>query len=242
MTPARHLVAFVKAPRIGRVKTRLGRDIGMVAARSFYWRTTRKILAELRGAGRWQPWLAVTPDAAVDAGRMWPAGWRRFGQGPGDLGERMARTMRLMPPGPVVIVGTDIPDLRARHVERAFRALGDHDAVFGPAADGGYWLVGLRRSPGIPDIFRGGAVVHQLRPGGHAGQSRASGGWRCWKRWRTSTTATIGAAGGGAREDQWATWSRAMYRPPSTPENSSSTCGCEMGSPLSSGTRFCSET
>ncbi len=155
MTPARHLVAFVKAPRIGRVKTRLGRDIGMVAARSFYWRTTRKILAELRGAGRWQPWLAVTPDAAVDLGRMWPAGWRRFGQGPGDLGERMARTMRLMPPGPVVIVGTDIPDLRARHVERAFRALGDRDAVFGPAADGGYWLVGLRRSPGVADIFAG---------------------------------------------------------------------------------------
>jgi rSAM/selenodomain-associated transferase 1 len=155
MTPAHHLVAFVKAPRIGRVKTRLGGDIGMVAARSFYWRTTRRILAELRGAGRWQPWLAVTPDTAVDAGRMWPAGWRRFGQGPGDLGERMARTMRLMPPGPVVIVGTDIPDLRARHLERAFRALGDHDAVFGPAADGGYWLVGLRRSPRVPDIFPG---------------------------------------------------------------------------------------
>jgi len=55
----------------------------------------------------------------------------------------------------VVIVGSDIPDIRAHHVEQAFHALGDHDAVFGPSADGGYWLVGLRRSPCIPDIFQG---------------------------------------------------------------------------------------
>jgi len=61
--------------------------------------------------------------------------------------------MQILPPGPAVIVGTDIPDLSAAHVSRAFRALGDHDAVFGPAADGGYWLVGLRRSPRVPDAF-----------------------------------------------------------------------------------------
>ena len=154
MSPAKHLVVFVKAPRMGRVKTRLARDIGAVAARSFYWRTTRTILRELQGAGRWRPWLAIAPDAAVNARRSWPPDWRRIGQGPGGLGERMGRIMRRMPEGPVVIVGSDIPDIGARHVEHAFRALGDHDAVFGPAADGGYWLVGLRRRPRVPGIFR----------------------------------------------------------------------------------------
>jgi hypothetical protein len=67
----------------------------------------------------------------------------------------MERTMRDLPAGPVVIVGSDIPDVRVRHVEQAFRALGDHDAVFGPAYDGGYWLVGLRRRPRVVDCFRG---------------------------------------------------------------------------------------
>jgi rSAM/selenodomain-associated transferase 1 len=146
---------FVKAPRLGRVKTRLAGDIGSVAARAFYWRTTRIILTELQGAGRWRPWLAIAPDTAVNARRLWPPDWRRIGQGPGGLGERMGRIMRDLPKGPVVIVGSDVPDIRARHVEHAFRALGDHDAVFGPSADGGYWLVGLRRSPRVPDIFRG---------------------------------------------------------------------------------------
>ena len=63
--------------------------------------------------------------------------------------------MRQSPPGPVVLIGTDIPDLGARHIRAAFHALGDHDAVFGPAADGGYWLVGLRRRTLLRRIFRG---------------------------------------------------------------------------------------
>ncbi|HTZ78368.1 MAG TPA: DUF2064 domain-containing protein, partial [Stellaceae bacterium] len=47
-------------------------------------------------------------------------------------------------------VGSDIPDIAPRHIAAAFRALGRSDAVFGPAEDGGYWLVGLRRSPRVP--------------------------------------------------------------------------------------------
>ena len=62
----------------------------------------------------------------------------------------MGRIFRGLPPGPAVIVGSDVPDLSARHVAAAFRALGRCDAVIGPAADGGYWLIGLKRSPRIP--------------------------------------------------------------------------------------------
>jgi hypothetical protein len=94
--------------------------------------------------------LALTPDRdAVRAG-VWRVGAARFGQGTGDLGRRMERAVRRLPPGPVVIIGSDIPALRPRHVAAAFAALGAHDAVFGPAADGGYWLVGFRRRPRLP--------------------------------------------------------------------------------------------
>ena len=47
------------------------------------------------------------------------------------------------PPGPALIVGSDIPDLETGHIASAFRMLMSHDAVFGPADDGGYWLIGL---------------------------------------------------------------------------------------------------
>lgn len=62
----------------------------------------------------------------------------------------MARLFRNMPPGPVCIIGADIPDISRPHIARAFRALGSHDAVFGPARDGGYWLVGLKRTTPPP--------------------------------------------------------------------------------------------
>lgn len=68
----------------------------------------------------------------------------------------MGRLLRNLPPGPVCIVGSDIPGLHAHHVAAAFAALTRNDAVFGPATDGGYWLVGLKRvSPPPPAIFCG---------------------------------------------------------------------------------------
>jgi glycosyltransferase A (GT-A) superfamily protein (DUF2064 family) len=52
-----------------------------------------------------------------------------------------------------VLVGSDIPALSARHVAEAFRLLGGRDLVFGPSEDGGFWLVGARRSPRLPPLF-----------------------------------------------------------------------------------------
>ena len=59
--------------------------------------------------------------------------------------------MAIMPPGPVVIIGADIPAVRPSHISDAFRALGSHDVVLGPAEDGGYGLIGARRL--LPEIF-----------------------------------------------------------------------------------------
>jgi uncharacterized protein len=62
----------------------------------------------------------------------------------------MTLPFRTLPPGPVVLVGSDIPAMRASHIARAFRLLGRHDLVFGPTSDGGFWLVGARRIKPIP--------------------------------------------------------------------------------------------
>ena len=62
----------------------------------------------------------------------------------------MAR-MLAATPGPSVLIGGDIPGITRAHIARAFRVLGDHASVIGPAPDGGFWLVGLRhpqRAPG----------------------------------------------------------------------------------------------
>lgn len=151
---ARWLVVMAREPRAGAVKTRLARDIGTVAATGFYRHSLTSLTARVARDPRWRNIFAVTPDSAWYS-RVWPTGVARVNQGSGDLGVRMQRVFDCLPPGPAVIIGADIPDVRAGHVADAFRLLGSHDAVFGPARDGGYWLVGLRRSPRIPDIFAG---------------------------------------------------------------------------------------
>lgn len=154
LTPERWLVIMAKAPRAGAVKTRLARDVGPVRAAAFQRATMGHLVRRLAPDPRWRTLLAVDPDPSV-ANSDWPPGIARFGQGGGDLGRRMQRIMKRLPPGPAVIVGTDIPALAASHVARAFRLLGRHDAVLGPADDGGYWLVGLKRTPKVLSPFGG---------------------------------------------------------------------------------------
>ena len=145
---------MVKEPRAGRVKTRLGRDIGMVAAAWWFRHQTRRLLRRLRDP-RWQIVLAVSPDRAGMQSRIWSAEMTRTPQGRGSLGERMARQFRRAPAGPVVIIGADIPGITRTHIASAFRALGPNEAVVGPAPDGGYWLIGLaRRRSTPPNLFK----------------------------------------------------------------------------------------
>ncbi|HEY9038811.1 MAG TPA: TIGR04282 family arsenosugar biosynthesis glycosyltransferase [Roseovarius sp.] len=150
------LVVMLKEPRPGRVKTRLGQGIGMVHAAWWFRHQTARLLRELDDP-RWRLILAVAPDREGLASRVWPAHLPRIAQGPGDLGMRMARIMRRLPPtlapGPVCVIGGDIPGIRRAHITSAFAALGAHDAVFGPAPDGGYWLIGLKRSRAVPASF-----------------------------------------------------------------------------------------
>jgi rSAM/selenodomain-associated transferase 1 len=130
------LIIFARAPRLGGVKRRLAREIGAVAALRFHRAQLARLGRELGRDRRWRSLLAATPDAA-----RFPTPLTRRPQGRGDLGSRMLRALSRH--RRAVLVGSDIPGLTAADIAAAFCALGRADAVFGPAEDGGYWLVGL---------------------------------------------------------------------------------------------------
>ncbi len=147
------LIVMVKEPVAGRVKTRLGRDIGMVAAAWWFRHQTRRLLRSLEDP-RWTLVLAVSPDTAL-VSRFWPGHLARMPQGRGDLGVRMARAIDGIP-GPVLLIGGDIPGVTRAHIAGAFRALGSAASVVGPASDGGFWLIGLRNGTRrYPGLFHG---------------------------------------------------------------------------------------
>ena len=151
----RHLVLFVRAPQLGSGKRRLARAIGDVATVRFERMMIALLLRRLAADRRWRLRIAVTPDKARRQAGRWRRGVEVTSQGGGDLGIRMRRALIACPQGPVVLVGGDIPALAARHVAAAFRLLGGHDLVFGPAQDGGFWLVGARRPRQPPRLFEG---------------------------------------------------------------------------------------
>lgn len=140
---------MLKVPVAGRVKTRLGQDIGMTASAWWFRHQTRVLLRRLEDP-RWELILAVSPDQSGLNFRGWPLHFARVPQGRGDLGTRMKRVLELRANGPVVIVGADIPNITKTDIADAFQKLGSHQFVFGPALDGGYWLIGAQRKAALP--------------------------------------------------------------------------------------------
>lgn len=153
------LVIFAKAPVIGGAKTRLATGVGKVQAWRIYRAMTSKIIRQVVNPA-WETVLAVSPDKALDRHfpGVWPDDLTRIGQGGGDLGERQARVFSLG--GPTCVIGTDTPDVSCNDIASAFRALKSHDAVIGPALDGGYWLLGLN-GPAPSGLFDGIRWSHQ---------------------------------------------------------------------------------
>jgi uncharacterized protein len=144
------VIVFARAPRLGTVKRRLARDIGDRAALRFHSATLAALLRDLTAAGRFDVLVAITPDRA--RARL-SRGITVIPQGAGDLGQRMSAALRRHPR--VALMGCDIPQANAADVRAAFRALGTADAVFGPATDGGYWLIAL--GPRRPSALFGNA-------------------------------------------------------------------------------------
>jgi uncharacterized protein len=142
------VVVFARAPRLGAVKRRLARDIGARAALRFHVATLMRLVRALVADRRFRTVLAVTPDHAT---LRLPVRVLRIPQGSGDLGIRMHRAFRRYPRSKMVLIGCDIPDAGPADARMALRALGSAEAAFGPAADGGYWLVAMSpRRPAHP--------------------------------------------------------------------------------------------
>ena len=148
MRPRDTVVIFTRLPRLGTVKTRIARTLGAVRARTLHRRLVLRTLHRLARDRRWRTVLAVTPERG--GWREWPRTVPRMGQGLGDLGRRMGQCLRATAALRTILVGTDIPDISASAVARGFKALGRARFVFGPAPDGGYWLIGWRRLAAWP--------------------------------------------------------------------------------------------
>ncbi len=153
MIDARVLVV-AKSPVEGRVKTRLGAEIGMAAAAEVAAAALLDTLAVCRETfGPDLCLLSLSGDFAdaVRGEELTRAieGWSVARQRGSTFAERLANSHADLPPGgPVVQIGMDTPQVTPALLQGAVAALEDHDAVLGPADDGGWWVLGLRRPAG----------------------------------------------------------------------------------------------
>jgi len=219
------LVVFARAPQLGRVKTRLAAGIGETQALDAYRTMLVDTLATCASLADTRTLLCVERED-VDGECAALAG--RFGahvarQRAGDLGQRMyeALAAQLGAGRLPVLIGCDCPPLTAGDLEAAFDALRTADAVFAPTEDGGYALVGVRRS--LPEAFRGPAwgsdtVMRATREALRAQGVRWAelrtlwdvddiAGYRRWLAWRGASRdepggRVDGGGGGGGVEER----------------------------------------
>jgi rSAM/selenodomain-associated transferase 1 len=140
------VLVVAKAPEPGRVKTRLGRDIGMEAAAEVAASSLLDTLAVCVSAGS-DCHLSLAGDLSLavrrDELRAALVGWTVHAQVGVDLAARLADAHARVP-GPVVQVGMDTPHLTSELLGEALARLATYDAVLGAAEDGGWWVLALR--------------------------------------------------------------------------------------------------
>jgi len=140
------LIVFVKAPRRGRVKTRLQPELTADHALHFYKAVVEDLVAQLRGAVYCNAKIFFTPPDAHNEITDWLGDqFSYFPQQGNTLGDRMFNAMQKIFQQnykKVVLVAGDLPTLDSTTIVRAFSALNDYDVVLGPAHDGGYYLIG----------------------------------------------------------------------------------------------------
>lgn len=137
------IIVFVKNIKLGKVKTRLAKTIGNQGAFDVYKalvkvteEATTNLLADKR---------IYFSDAIVDT--KWPNSYKAAQEGT-DLGERMKNAFNKgFKDGyeRIILIGSDLPDITEKHIESGFEKLKNNAAVFGPAEDGGYYLIGLSK-------------------------------------------------------------------------------------------------
>lgn len=151
------VVLFTRFPKAGQAKTRLIPTLGAIGAAELQRRMTRLAVARAwafcaAAAGRR---LVIAYEGGSESEvRAWLGPLNYLAQGEGDLGVRMQRAIGGEFPrgaGSVIVIGADCPRLEHRGLEAAAQSLASNELVFGPAGDGGYYLVGMNKPVG--EIF-----------------------------------------------------------------------------------------
>lgn len=139
------LLIFTRNPELGKVKTRLAQGVGNENALEIYktlLKHTRDVVIQVDCVKRVGYSVMVREEDLWDS-----AQFEKFEQQGGDLGARMHDAFDngfLDGYEKVLIIGSDLYDLRPAHIQEAFAALDNNDAVIGPAQDGGYYLLGMK--------------------------------------------------------------------------------------------------
>lgn len=151
------LLLFLKEPRPGAVKSRLASRIGPGPAAAVYRSIADEEIRRTAPRGdEYERLFFFDPPASRPRIEEWLPGQVLLAQGEGDLGERMARAFaEAFRRGAcrAAVIGTDVPRLAREDVLEAFASLDEHEVAIGPATDGGYYLLALKRPD--PDLFRG---------------------------------------------------------------------------------------
>lgn len=162
------LLVFVRYPEPGKVKTRIAIELGAQKAAELYSLIAGSIIEGVSGSDMYQTAIYFDPPESEDRIRQWLGRSDLYcePQSAGTIGERMSDAFdRAFSGGAqkAVLIGTDIPDLTGEIVADAFRLLDHEDAVIGPAEDGGYYLLGLKKPEPLlfKDIRWGSEVVFE---------------------------------------------------------------------------------
>ncbi|MFI1773200.1 TIGR04282 family arsenosugar biosynthesis glycosyltransferase [Thalassobellus citreus] len=137
------IIVFVKNIKLGKVKTRLAKTIGNQAAFEVYSELVK--ITELATKNIQTDKRIYFSDAVVDT--KWANNYKTVQEG-NDLGERMKNAFKKgFEDGykRIVLIGSDLPDINSQHIENGLKALNNTEVVFGPAEDGGYYLIGLNK-------------------------------------------------------------------------------------------------
>ncbi|WP_320170701.1 TIGR04282 family arsenosugar biosynthesis glycosyltransferase [Maridesulfovibrio sp.] len=149
------LLFFVKYPEPGRVKTRLGREIGYEHAARLYKSFTEDMLSNFRQHGM-NTLIFCDPYRPVEQYRNWLGEGSYFRQQGCDLGERMKNAFETgFAEGLLhcILTGSDLPGLAPQTVSDGFERLKTSPACIGPACDGGYYLIGFQRGSFKESVF-----------------------------------------------------------------------------------------
>jgi len=160
MPSGNHILLFARYPVPGETKTRLIPALGHVGAARLHRRMAEGAVTAARTARSSRPDAGITVQftgAPAKTFRAWLGQDLQYSaQSSGDLGERMGKAFQsVLEPGPAaaVCIGSDVPAITPAILQQAFESLGDHDVVLGPANDGGYYLIGMKRF--YPELFSG---------------------------------------------------------------------------------------